>query len=190
MAFKQVALIALGANLPNKQQLPVETLKAALTRLAAGPLRLQAVSRFFSTPCFPVNSGPDYVNTAAAFAVPEGMPSNTVLGELHAVEAEFGRERLQRWGMRTLDIDLIALGDEIVPDDVTQTRWRNLPLETQKTCAPDTLILPHPRVQDRGFVLVPLAEIAGDWTHPLTGKTLHQMRAALHPDAVAEIRPL
>ncbi len=190
MPFRQDALVALGANLPMGQRPPAETLVAALADLASGPLQLRAVSRFFATPCFPLNSGPDYVNAAATFAVSDAMTPDDVLQVLHEVEARFGRERAQRWGMRTLDLDLIALGQCVAPDDATQTAWRDLPLETQKTDAPGQLILPHPRLQDRGFVLVPLADIAPGWTHPLTGRNVRQMLGDLPPEDRADITPL
>ena len=90
--------------------------------------------------------------------------------------------RSLRWGPRTLDLDLLAMGDTVLPDAETQTRWRNLPAADQLHETPDTLILPHPRLQDRAFVLVPLADVAPDWVHPLTGLSVATMLAAL-PDA-------
>ena len=92
--------------------------------------------------------------------------------------------------MRTLDLDLLALGDSVVPDEATQTAWRDLPAEEQPRRTPDRLILPHPRLQDRGFVLIPLADIAPDWRHPLTGQTVAQMRDALTPAQTAGIVPI
>lgn len=92
--------------------------------------------------------------------------------------------------MRTLDIDLVALGDSVLPDADTQDAWRSMPPEVQARSAPDRLILPHPRLQDRAFVLVPLADVAPDWVHPRTGQTVAQMLAALPAADVAEVKPL
>lgn len=183
-------LVALGANLPFGGQPPAKTLCAAVGALADEGFVLQAFSAVYATPCFPVGAGPDYVNAAAALASPDGADVTQVLAALHRVEARFGRERVQRWGMRTLDVDLVAVGDLVMPDARTQDLWRDLAPEAQIRSTPDQLILPHPRLQDRAFVLVPLADVAGDWRHPRTGKSVREMLAALPPEDVAAVRPL
>lgn len=148
------------------------------------------MSHLYKTPCFPADAGPDYVNAAAKLTWRKGVTAAQILAVLHKVEAEFGRERLQRWGTRTLDIDLIAVGDSVVPDATTQDRWRNLPIQQQMLRAPDQLILPHPRLADRAFVLVPLLDIAPNWRHPRTGRTVRQMLTALPKPDIAAVTPL
>ena len=145
-------------------------------------------SPLYRTPCFPAGAGPDYVNAAARLA--GGHTPQEVLQILHRIEARHGRKRLQRWGGRTLDLDLLAAGDTVLPDAATQAAWRDLPAERQARDVPDRLILPHPRIQDRAFVLVPLCDVAPDWIHPLTGQTVAQMSAALSAADRAAVRPL
>lgn len=187
--FEQ-ALVAFGANLPFGQDEPAQTIRAALPVLAKEGLVPLGVSRFYATPCFPAGAGPDYVNAAAVLGCPPDADLASILLRLHRVEAHFGRERAQRWGMRTLDIDLLAMGDSVVPDPETQDRWRHLPAEAQIRTTPDQLILPHPRMQDRAFVLVPLADVAPDWVHPRLGLTVRQMLAALPKSDQDAVKPL
>ncbi len=137
---QSTAAIGLGSNLGPSRQ----TLEAALTSLAAHPeIAVTARSAWYRTaPIGPPQ--PDYLNGCALLQTtltPEGL-----LAALLATELQFGRERRERWGPRTLDLDLLLYGD--------------LVLKTAK------LQIPHPRMGDRAFVLVPLAEIAPHWRHP------------------------
>ncbi len=184
----RTALVALGGNLGPGTGRTADVLRLALADLAAAAGRLVAVSRFFSTPAFPPGSGPDYVNAATALST--SLDPEALLAALHAIEARHGRERTARWAARTLDLDLLAMGDAVLPDATTQDRWSALDPALQREVAPDRLILPHPRLQDRGFVLVPLMDVAPLWRHPRTGKTVAEMTAALPEADKAGIRPL
>lgn len=188
MTIDQQYLIALGANLPFGRDSPQVVLPLALDQLEALGVDVVARSRLFRTPCFPAGAGPDYVNAAAV--VRADLLPNDMLALLHRVEADFGRERVQRWGMRTLDLDLIGAGDQVLPDLATFAIWRDLPPDQQTAQAPAKLIVPHPRLQDRAFVLVPLRDVAPDWVHPVLGLTVAQMCDALPAEDVAEVQPL
>ncbi|WP_134724611.1 2-amino-4-hydroxy-6-hydroxymethyldihydropteridine diphosphokinase [Paracoccus luteus] len=184
-----LALLALGANLSSSAGSPADALRAALARISAlRGVRLVAVSRFWRTPAHPAGSGPDYVNACAAARV--GPPAAALLAQLHGIEAAMGRERTTRWAARGIDIDLLAMDDAVAPDAAVQDRWRALPPAEQARAVPGQLILPHPRIQDRAFVLAPLAEIAPRWTHPRTGRDAAAMLAALGPAALAGMHPL
>lgn len=188
MTLDQQCLIAMGGNLPFGDLDPAATLSEALVRLREEGAEIAAVSRFFRTPAFPAGAGPDYVNAAAVLQgaqEPEAM-----LALLHRVEAVFGRRREMRWGGRTLDLDLIAMGARILPDRAGFEAWRSLTPEAQQSHAPDRLILPHPRLQERAFVLVPLAEVAPDWVHPVLGCSVREMLAALPEAARDAVEPL
>jgi 2-amino-4-hydroxy-6-hydroxymethyldihydropteridine diphosphokinase len=141
-------LIALGSNLGDR----AATLDAAIAVLAAAP-GVQLVSRSSWQLTIAVGgdgSQPEFLNGAAL------LKTSRVVAELHAllqqVETQFGRQRHQRWGNRTLDLDLLLCGDSIVDTP--------------------TLTLPHPRMSFRRFVLEPAVEIAGSMVHPTIGWTL------------------
>ena len=186
------ALISLGANVAPPGRSLVETLEIALESVAGGEgITLRRRSRWFSTPAFPPGSGPDFVNAAAALET--SLAPERVLAALHGAEGALGRVRtepLMRWAPRVCDLDLIAMEDAVLPDRETLARWMALDLSQAQTVVPPRLVLPHPRMHERGFVLVPLADIAPDWRHPATGRTVAEMLAALPADALAEIRPL
>lgn len=186
--------VALGANQPNDGashgQSPADTLRRATQDLRDLGLNLRAASRFYATPCFPPGAGPDYVNAAAAFDLPANSSPGDILSRLHRVEAAHGRKRAGRWAARTLDLDLLAIGDMVLPDAATHRYWRELAPEDQARLAPEQLILPHPRLSERAFVLVPLADIAPDWCHPILGQTVQEMRDALPASELAAVRAL
>ncbi|MCF1708046.1 2-amino-4-hydroxy-6-hydroxymethyldihydropteridine diphosphokinase [Tabrizicola sp. J26] len=183
-------LLALGANLPDGSIAPAQTLRAAIAELTALGIGITRLSRFYETPCFPAGAGPDYINAAAVVRPPKEMDPAGLLAVLHQIEAAHGRQRISRWAGRTLDIDLVAWGDAVAPDVETQTHWRDLPATDQARLAPDRLVLPHPRLQDRAFVLVPLAEVAPDWRHPILGRTVAEMLTDLPEKDREDVRVL
>ncbi|MBI1418659.1 MAG: 2-amino-4-hydroxy-6-hydroxymethyldihydropteridine diphosphokinase [Limimaricola sp.] len=185
---RAVALIALGANAASAEGGPEDTLRAAIAELAEATGETPTVSHLYRTPAFPPGAGPDFVNAALRLETTLAAPD--LLALLHRIEAAHGRERKVRWGQRSLDLDLIALGDAVLPDVAGWRRWHDLDAAAQPVQAPDRLILPHPRLQDRAFVLVPLADVAPDWRHPVLGLSVAQMMAARPETERAEVVPL
>jgi len=137
------AAIGLGSNLGDRRA----TLVAALQALEGlQGIRLLARSRWYRTaPVGPAQ--PDYLNACALLEV--SLPPELLLQRLLETEIHFGRVRHERWGPRHLDLDLLLYNGRI--------------LDTPQ------LQLPHPRLRERAFVLLPLAEIAPRWIDPVTG---------------------
>ena len=191
LAEKQL-LVAFGTN-QSFGEMPPEALIIAAAAAVSAQLSAEIrLSGLYRTPCFPVGAGPDYVNAAALLTLGHanspGKSPEQVLQTLHAVEARFGRVRGARWASRTLDIDRLAMGQAVLPAEATHGQWRGLSPEAQARATPDRLILPHPRLQDRAFVLVPLADIAPLWRHPRLGQTVMQMLAALPRNDREDVR--
>lgn len=186
--IEHYCLIAMGANLPSATGTALETLEASLKLFLLESLQIVRISKWFSTPAFPAGSGPDFVN--GAVLVKTTLAPEKVLSALHRIEASMGRTREYRWEPRLCDLDLIAYDDLVLPDTETFEKWSALEIDSQQTETPGQLILPHPRLQDRSFVLVPLNDIAPDWRHPVTGFAVSEMLAALPSEDLAEITVL
>jgi 2-amino-4-hydroxy-6-hydroxymethyldihydropteridine diphosphokinase len=181
-------LIALGSNEESAWGDSRETVQKAMLAVAEISDQPPKMSGFFATPAFPVGAGPDFVNAAMVISI-RLVPAD-LLARLHEIEATVGRTRARRWGQRTLDLDLIAVGDTVLPSHAAHQRWRDLPLTQQQEQIPDELILPHPRLQDRAFVLVPMLDVAPGWQHPVLGCSIAQMVAALPEEQQAEVTRL
>ncbi len=185
--FATMGLVALGANLPSGGFPPDLSVPRAMARLAEVLGGDVSASRLYHTPAFPAGSGPQFVNAAMRVAW-RGDPED-LLAVLHGIEAEFGRTRAHRWEARVMDLDLIAFGDAVLPDAATRAEWAGLPPDVAATVVPDRLIVPHPRLAERAFVLVPLADVAPDWVEPTSGRSVRQMLAALPEADLAGVRP-
>lgn len=170
-------LVLAGSNATSIVAKSLQLVRDAVREVQSQDVKVEAVSAYYTTPCFPYGLGPDFVNVA--FSVDTHLQPDEFLQFLHCVEQNFGRERPSRWAPRTLDLDLIAYGNLVLPDETTAQRWIDLPVERQKQEAPDRLILPHPRMHERAFALIPLLDIAPDWCHPILGKSVREMVDAL-----------
>ena len=186
--MSRFALIALGSNEKSRWGDARETIQKAMSAVAEIAVQNVRCSGLFANPAFPAGAGPDFVN--AAMAITTTLAPAELLARLHQIEDSAGRTRSRRWGQRTLDLDLIAVGDLVLPDAQTHADWRDMSLQDQKRQTPTDLILPHPRLQDRAFVLMPLLDVAQEWQHPLLGQTIAQMCADLPEEMRAEVTRL
>ena len=166
-------LIAMGANLPSVTGVPFETLRAAIKLMPTLGIEPIACSSFYSTPAIAPYVQAPYVN--AVIAVASAHPAAELLRILHRLEEVFGRKRGQRWDSRTLDLDLLDCRGEVLPFP-DHMFWG--PAGGGGT---RPLSLPHPLLAERAFVLVPLAEIAPQWRHPVTGELATELLERLGP---------
>ena len=159
-------LIGLGANLPSPRHgRPRQTLEAALGALVEDGIGVVRRSRWYESPPMPPSAQPMYVNGVAV--VRTGLNPVALLAALHEIEVRLGRVRRSRNEARPIDLDILGYHRVV----------------RRRGAAPR---LPHPRLHERPFVLLPLREVAPRWRHPIDGRTVAAMIAALPVSSIAE----
>jgi 2-amino-4-hydroxy-6-hydroxymethyldihydropteridine diphosphokinase len=146
--------ISLGSNLNYLDLSSRALLVAAMERLEAGGDKIVATSSFWQSDAWPAQTGaPSFINAVCQIRPRDHDPAQ-LLTRMHEVESGFGRLRDQRnrWQARTLDLDLLDYNALI-----------------SENCS--FPVLPHPRIEERDFVLCPLLEVCPKWVHPITQKT-------------------
>ena len=161
--------VAIGANLvPEGYGSLHEALEDAVAHLSATYLHLIGRSDWFVTTAVPASDQPDFLNAVLAMESP--VSALETLRILHEREASFGRTRTKINEARVLDLDLLSYGQSVIDNE--------------------TITVPHPRLSVRSFVLIPWAQIAPDWRHPVSQVTIADMLEALpseqkRPPAIA-----
>ncbi len=159
-------VIGLGSNLSSlRHGDPRATCEAALDALRAAGVRIARRSRWYRSAPVPASDQPWFVNGVAL--IETDLPAADLLALLHRIEEDMGRERWVRNEARIIDLDLLIYGEGL----------------SEPGAIP---VLPHPRLAERAFVVLPLAEIAPKWRHPASGSSVTEMVQRLPPEQVAE----
>jgi 2-amino-4-hydroxy-6-hydroxymethyldihydropteridine diphosphokinase len=158
----KVILIGLGANLPHPLHGPPQaTLAAALEAIAAGEVAIRRRSAWYESAPVPPSDQPLFVNAVAELASP--LDPVRLLAHLHRIEATFGRVRGEPNAPRVIDLDLLDYDGRV-------SRPGEVPA------------LPHPRMAERAFVILPLLELAPEWRHPVSGASIGELARQLPSD--------
>ena len=150
-------LVAIGSNISGPWGTPQQSVQHAFMAMDIDGLKLVKASRLLLTAPFGKPNQPPFVNAVAL--IETHLPPLALLQKLHAIERMAGRRRVLHWGPRTLDLDIID--------------YHGLIRHSQK------LVLPHPGIAERIFVLKPIAEMTGKWRHPTTRLTAQEMLSKL-----------
>ena len=162
-------LIALGSNLEINNMTSLVLIKKALNCFSEFNMTIIKESSFWESKSYPDKDQPNFIN--AVCKVYSELEPKYILSQLKCIEKMLGRKFNKRWGNRVLDLDLLSFGFDILPNKVIFNKWYKMPLKQQLSCQPNELILPHPRIQDRLFVLIPMNEVAPEWIHPILNKS-------------------
>ena len=152
--------LLLGSNLGDRKLF----LKQAIDHIEAKIAPVVKLSSVFETQSWGKTDAPDYLNQVVQLHT--SLPARTLLEKILAIEILLGRERKEKWGSRTIDIDILFYGDEVIQEPYLQ--------------------VPHPQLHKRRFTLEPLAEIAADFIHPVLHKDILRLKNELIDDLIVK----
>jgi len=161
-------IIALGSNISGPWGTPADTLDRAVAEISDNAIEVVARSTWIETKPYGVTDQPGFVN--GAVQVKTHLIPVELLKTLQKIEVLAGRERRERWGPRTLDLDIIAYNEVVM-----EASDNGL-----------TLNLPHGDLHNRSFVLLPIQQLNPSWQHPVSGRTVAQMLDDLAKKAAIE----
>jgi 2-amino-4-hydroxy-6-hydroxymethyldihydropteridine diphosphokinase len=173
-------IIGLGSNLTTeKYSTSKEILEAAIALLIKKGVKVEKTSNFYETEPVPKSDQPWFVN--AAICVTTSLNAQELLNTLHGVESELGRIRKEKWEARIIDLDLLCYDDLVFPN---KAEW----VKKASQDNPEGSIIPHIRLHERDFVLIPMIDVAANWMHPIYNKNTLNMLNDL--DSVGIVRLL
>jgi len=155
-------LLLLGSNLGDRQSFLVR----AIEEIEAGIAPITKASAIYETQSWGKTDAPDYLNQVVLLQT--DLLPREVLGKILAIEKKLGRKREEKWGSRTIDLDILFYGGEIINEE--------------------GLHIPHPELHKRRFTLEPLSEIAPDLIHPVLNKNILQLKTELSDDLIVKKR--
>lgn len=172
-----MVIISLGSNVTGDGKLSSQAIHAACNQLKSFGIKILSTSRFYLTEPYGVTAQPAFTNSA--ILIQTSLSPNNLLTVIKRIEAIAGRRRAKRWSARIIDLDIIDY------NGVSLNYVKNL--RPNAAVRPPKLILPHPGVAHRPFVLRPIMDIAPFWHHPVNGMTAAQMLKRLPMNAQGKV---